>query len=191
MKTFSSKGNNTMQNPKELNIAEEVAQMNAAPLSLSDLAKEQPDGKALNRQLIKKKKVDYNLYHIYQAAQAMLDTCEPTIAEMFAYNEAGQIEFTEAATVLASTSKELNEALTTAMQLFSEVDGEPDRLRKGFIKDKVIMNRYSRRGAEYAQQFDELMDKLFNMSALLVTIQSGLSDIVFAHDAKEGEIVND
>lgn len=179
-----------MQNPKELNATVEVAKKDASPFSLADLVGTQTESQKLNRQSIKKNKASYNLYHLYQAARNILDTCEPTITEMFAYNEAGQVVFTEAATVLASTSKEVNEALVTAMQLFSEVDGEPERLRKGFIKDKIIMNRYSRRGAEYAQKFDDLMEKLFNMSALLVSIQSSLSDIVFANEANEGEIVN-
>ena len=142
-----------------------------------------------NRKLLKKAKPDFNLYNIFKAVQDMVDTCQPTLVEMFKYDETGQIVFTEAATILASTSADMKETLDTALEIWRNVDGEADRLRKGFIKDKVILNRYSRRGAEYAQKFDELSEKVFNLSALIVNIQTGLSEIVFANT--QGDEVND
>lgn len=192
MKTFSLKGNNTMQNTMESKFTEErvdLAEQEAQMVNLANEVNEQQAAQQQNRKLPKKAKPDFNLYNIFKAVQSMVDTCEPTIAEMFQYDEEGQIVFTEAATILADTSATMKETLDAALEIWRQVDGEADRLRKGFIKDKVILNRYSRRGAEYAQKFDELSEKVFNLSALIVNIQAGLSEVVFANT--QGDEVND
>lgn len=192
MKTFSLKGNNTMQNTMDSKLSEQLvdlAQQEGQMINLAHEVNAEQAAQQQNRKLLKKAKPDFNLYNIFKAVQDMVNTCQPTLVEMFKYDETGQIVFTEAATILASTSAGMKETLDAALEIWRSVDGEADRLRKGFIKDKVILNRYSRRGAEYAQKFDELSEKVFNLSALIVNIQTGLSEIVFANT--QGDEVND
>ena len=177
---------NHMIEEEQVDVEAQIAEIN----NLADDVSAQEAEQKQNRNLLKKKKPDFNLYKVFQSVQSMLETCTPTLDEMFVRNEEGLLVFTEAASCLADYSPEMKEALKSTLDLFKQVDGQPDRLRKGFIKDKVILTRYSRRGAEYAQQYDELADKIFSMSALIVTIQSGLSDAVFGYEKQQGENVN-
>lgn len=194
MKTISLKGKKPMEmrntNLEELFQGPSFEQL-GQQLNVeanADLSSERAETQQLNRGLIKKKKPDYNLYNIYLTVQKLLDQCLPTVQELLTKNEDGSYTFTEAAEAIAATSPDNRLLMQQLEELFKEVDGEPDRLRKGFIKDKVIQNRYSRRGAEYAQQFENVGDKIFSLSTVCLNVQMLLNDLVSKYEAKEGEI---
>lgn len=128
---------------------------------------------------LKKKKKDFNLYEVFKSVQALVDQCTPTVSEFVTRDaETGDYSFTEAANVLGGISQDNQEMLNEMKSLYSEVACKPNELRKSFIKEKVMQNRYTRRGAEYAQQFNDLGEKAFALASLCVSAQTTLAEIV-------------
>lgn len=126
----------------------------------------------------KSKAKDYSLYSLFQSVQGLLDQCKPTTDEMFVLQENGTYILSQSAEVISKTSSANHTLLLDAMELFSEVVGEPELLRKSFIKEKVVQNRYTRRGAEYATLFNNVGDKIFALSTQCLNIQMILADLI-------------
>ena len=137
----------------------------------------------VNRQqlnTLKKKNKDKNfsLYSLFQSVQGLLDQCKPTTDEMFTRHADGSYVLSEAGNIVASTSIENKTLMLDFMELFNEVVDEPEILRKGFIKEKVMQNRYSRRGAEYATLFNNIGDKIFALTTQCLNVQVIINDLL-------------
>lgn len=137
----------------------------------------------VNRQQLKtlkkkNKEKDYSLFSLFQSVQGLLDKCLPTTSEMFTKQEDGTYVLSEAGNILASTSTENKTLMLDFLELFNEVVNEPEALRKGFIKEKVVQNRYTRRGAEYATLFNNVGDKIFALSTQCLNVQVILNDLI-------------
>lgn len=128
-----------------------------------------------------KEKSNYSLFKLYQSNQTMLDTCEPVLSELFTRNENGELMIGNVGEIIRGTSKDNKTAIEEAFDLYKKVDGKPDDLRKRFIKEKVIPNRYSRRGAEFAQLFSDLSDDIFALSTLCVSLQLTMVNLLEQH----------
>lgn len=132
----------------------------------------------LKQQKKKNKDKDFSLYSLFQSVQGLLDQCKPTTDEMFIKQEDGTFVLSEAGNVLASTSTENQVLMLDFLELFNEVVNEPETLRKAFIKEKVMQNRYSRRGAEYATLFNNIGDKIFALSTQCLNVQVIINDLI-------------
>lgn len=153
--------------------------------SITEVSPGTDDPQKTNRQLLKNKKPNYSLYEVFLSVQGLLDKCTPTLDEMFTKDAEGKLIYSEAGVILASTSTDNKTLMDDALELFRQVDGVPNKLRKGFIKDKIIPNRFSRRGAEYVQQFDTVGEQIFSLSTLCLTIQMALNDLVTNNPVEE------
>lgn len=158
-----------------LAIAEDVKKhFNVDPKTISQ---------AVNRQELRalKDKSNYSLYKMYESSQKMLDSCDPVLSELYPKNENGELTLGIASEIISNVSEENKVLINEAFDLYKKVDGKPDELRKAFIKEKIISNRYSRRGAEFAQLFANLTDDIFALSSLCVSLQLIMVDLLENH----------
>ena len=133
----------------------------------------------------RKKKADFRLYPLYQAIMKMVNEMMPTLNELIVkeQNEEGETVYnrTETAICFSNISTRNETLVQSIIETWIDLDGKPEELRKGFIKDKVNQTRYTKKGYEYALKFDELNDLCFSLSSLIVDFQLTLNDLIKNH----------
>ena len=107
------------------------------------------------RQHLKKKKPDYRLYPIFQHVVNMLNSCKSTLDELFVYGDpdseqATVLSYTETAKHFSDLSKENASMVTEMYNIHTQVKDRPEEIRKGWIKNRVPQDRFSKKGQEYA-----------------------------------------
>lgn len=125
----------------------------------------------------KKTKTDYRLYPLYQSIKEIELHCTPTMSELLVQDEDGAWTQTEVYTLLASLKPENAELLKQMEVLWIPSVGKADQLKRTWIKEKVIQTRFSRRGQEFVEKLQALVDDLFSLSTLCINVQLLLNDL--------------
>ena len=135
------------------------------------------------RQQLKKKKPDYRLYPIYQHIVGMLDSCKPVLDELFVYGDPDSEQstvliYTETAKHFSDISKENAGIVAEMYNIYTQVKDRPEEIRKGWIKNRVPQDRFSKKGQEYALALEEVGNSIFSLSALVVDFQIQLQSVL-------------
>ena len=88
---------------------------------------------------------------------------------------------------LQKVSKEAAELINEAVVLYQEVRNKPDQIKAQWIKEKVINNRYTRRGFEIVQEFQNVGDAVFTLNSICVGIQAIVTNLVIKMEQTESE----
>lgn len=135
------------------------------------------------RQHLIKKKPDYRLYPIFQHVIKMLDSCKPVLDELFVYGDPSSEQstvliYTETAKHFSDISKENASMVTEMYNIYTQVKDRPEEIRKGWIKNRVPQDRFSKKGQEYALALEEVGNSIFSLSALVVDFQIQLQSVL-------------
>lgn len=137
------------------------------------------DKVAYGHRMVKQRraKADYRLFPLYQSIKQMEDECAIIINEILVKEEDGSWTQTEVYKILEGTSKQTADMLKQIEVLWLPTFGQVDQLKAGWIKEKVIQTRFSRRGQEYIEKLQVLSDNLLSLSTLCINIPLLINDL--------------
>lgn len=134
----------------------------------------------------KKGKKKFSLYGVYSDVKVSLEQAE-TVLTQYIEIKNGKAVLTETGEAYLQISAEAAELLKEALAIYQDVYSEPDRIKAHWIKEKVITNRYTRRGFEIVQEFQDLGDAIFTLNGICVSIQAILINVVSKMEQSESE----
>ena len=139
----------------------------------------------------RRQKKDWRLYPIYQGLKGMLEKCQPTIDELFQPQQklvpkteglddekvlVDVWERTPTANIFADISDENEQLIESIYNSWIEVKDRPDQIRDRYVKDKVMQDRFTKKGQAYVMEFEEVGNLMFALSALVTDFQVRLHE---------------
>lgn len=134
----------------------------------------------------KKGKKTFSLFGIYSDVKISLAQAETVVLEYVQIVD-GQVVLNPTGEALQKVSKEAAELINEAVVLYQEVRNKSDQIKAQWIKEKVINNRYTRRGFEIVQEFQNVGDAVFTLNSICVGIQAIVTNLVIKMEQTESE----
>lgn len=118
----------------------------------------------------------HSLYSAYQDIKFMLNQCVPTV-EAFTEEVNGELILNEAANIMLGVHPDLAEAFSLLTKEWIVIQNDLEATKKAWIKQKVMTDRYTHRGAKFMEKLADIGDRAFAFSGVCIELESTLVNL--------------